>query len=555
MHRKLNIIVLSAALACAGAACRDGRAGTARRGLDRFWALDEVPELHLTLDGEAIASLARAPKTQVAGSFRYGTLELGEVAIRLKGHRSLRAIDDKPSFKVRFDEYRKQRFLGARSLTLNNLVEDPTLMRELLGYRLYRAMGVPAPRVAYAQVVVNGTPYGLYAIIETIDEEFLERNFDSDAGGLYEGEWGCDLTAEDVPGFEKDHGGGGHDDLAALAAAAAGPADALFHLPTSPVDLRRFVAYLAVSNLIGDFDGYRHSHNYRVYQDPVGARWSFIPWGIDRAFKKSLSPYDSEGLLAKKCFADRTCRIAYLRALGEAADRLDELNLEEGMIAIASVIDAAGRADPRRPYDERAIVDARGDLLAFVRRRPTEVRAELGCLGAGGIELDGDGDGFGCMDCNDANPDIHPGAAERCDGVDDDCSGLADDAAACPCVDVTVDGARFQLCDLPMPWTEAAAFCAGQGRALATIDSPAQSQALYRAAWKLDAQRWWIGLSDRAAEGDFRWADGARPADPFWAGKQPDNDGCNQDCAALQEDAGGKWQDTHCGQHRPFVCR
>ena len=43
-------------------------------------------------------------------------------------------------------------------------------------------------------------------------------------------------------------------------------------------------------------------------------------------------------------------------------------------------------------------------------------------------ERDEDGDGAtACTDCDDANPDVFPGAQELCNGVDDDCSGAVDD--------------------------------------------------------------------------------------------------------------------------------
>ncbi|MFN7144089.1 MAG: polysaccharide lyase family 7 protein [Myxococcota bacterium] len=35
-------------------------------------------------------------------------------------------------------------------------------------------------------------------------------------------------------------------------------------------------------------------------------------------------------------------------------------------------------------------------------------------------------------DCDDADADVHPDAAEACDGVDDDCDGAVDDGAECP---------------------------------------------------------------------------------------------------------------------------
>ncbi len=70
-----------------------------------------------------------------------------------------------------------------------------------------------------------------------------------------------------------------------------------------PLDTSAFVRYLAVSMFVGDFDGYRHSHNYRIYFDPGVGKWFFIPWGLDRTFTKELQLYDSQGWLAKQCFA------------------------------------------------------------------------------------------------------------------------------------------------------------------------------------------------------------------------------------------------------------
>jgi Domain of unknown function (DUF4082)/Putative metal-binding motif len=47
------------------------------------------------------------------------------------------------------------------------------------------------------------------------------------------------------------------------------------------------------------------------------------------------------------------------------------------------------------------------------------------------LEDDADGDGFAApADCNDHDATVHPGAPELCNGVDDDCDGVIDGAAA-----------------------------------------------------------------------------------------------------------------------------
>ncbi len=62
------------------------------------------------------------------------------------------------------------------------------------------------------------------------------------------------------------------------------------------------------------------------------------------------------------------------------------------------------------------------------------------CDGLAGGEGDFDGDGFiDCMDCASADPTVFPGAPEPCDGVDHDCDGVIPERLACdPAPDETV---------------------------------------------------------------------------------------------------------------------
>jgi hypothetical protein len=557
-RRALRLALIAGALAALVAGGVALRASREARTWQAWFAAEQVPELRLWLDEAARAALKRRPRELVRAELEYEG-ERRVVGVRLKGHRSMKPLDEKAAFKIAIDHFdRTQRFLGVRRLTLNNMVEDPTLLREFLGYRVFRELGVEAPRVGYASVFVDGEPRGLYSIVEDIDE-LVARSAPEAGGVVYEGEYGCDLFPEDVAGFDKDHGKDpGRAALAAFAEAAGGDARRLFGAEEGPLDQRAFLAFLAASTIVGDFDGYRHSHNYRIHLDPESQRWQFVPWGLDRAFQRPLSIFDSQGWLAKRCFADPACRLDYVRSLHGAVERFEALRLTQTLNTLAPRLDpldsvaSAALAKGQPSAAERAA--ARRKLAGFIRRRPEQIRKQLGCIDASGRELDADGDGHGCMDCNDADASVGPHAAEVCDGVDNDCSGLVDDAAACDCERREISGRTFHFCNWPMPWPEAEALCERKGLVLARVDSKRLSQALYREANEIARSAWWIGYSDREEEGRFSWREGDAGSFGFWDRRQPNNRSCNEDCVALRDGKKGRWHDSPCNQHRPFIC-
>lgn len=111
-------------------------------------------------------------------------------AIRAKGNTSLSNVkqygNDRYSFKIEFDHYDDTlTYHGLDKLVLNNNIQDNTLMKDYLTYRMMAYMGVNAPLVSYAFITVNGEDFGLYLALEAVEESFLERNYGADYGELY----------------------------------------------------------------------------------------------------------------------------------------------------------------------------------------------------------------------------------------------------------------------------------------------------------------------------------------------------------------------------------
>lgn len=112
------------------------------------------------------------------------------VGIRGKGNTSLSTVasmdSDRYSFKVEFDHYDNSiTYHGLDKLSLNNLIQDSTMMKDYLTYTMMKEIGATAPLCSFVYITVNGEDWGLYLAVEGVEDSFLERNYGSDYGELY----------------------------------------------------------------------------------------------------------------------------------------------------------------------------------------------------------------------------------------------------------------------------------------------------------------------------------------------------------------------------------
>lgn len=170
----------------------------------------------------------------------------GTVGIRAKGNTSLSSMaqydNDRYSFKIEFDHYQKKKtYRGLDKLSLNNIIQDATYMKDYWSYTFMNQMGLASPLCSYTEIYVNGEYWGLYLAVEGVEEAFLERNYGEDYGELYKpdslsfgGGRGNGL-AFDMQDFEKKLQGDDTEEQAAADENAANDNAA----PTMPQDIQR----------------------------------------------------------------------------------------------------------------------------------------------------------------------------------------------------------------------------------------------------------------------------------------------------------------------------
>lgn len=278
----------------------------------------------LTIDGETVANSS----------------------IRSRGSGTRNGV--KPGLRVDFSRTVKtQRFRGFKVLVLDNMYNDPSFLREQLAFSVFEESGIKVPRESFARLTVNGQYWGLYAIVEPLDQIFVANHVDGGEGNLFEynvppagpGEipgWDFALSrGETIDGyvpspFEPKTNEDDLDGTALLAfiRTVSEAPDATFVDEISEfVDPYALLTYYAVEVATAEVDGltsYFGVNNFYLYQMQGTGRFLFIPWDHDFNFTTgSHSIYfgTQRNRLVRRLLEDPELKAFYLETLQSIVNR------------------------------------------------------------------------------------------------------------------------------------------------------------------------------------------------------------------------------------------
>jgi hypothetical protein len=219
---------------------------------------------------------------------------IDSVAIRQKGQFSNWGSDGlKEPFKVDFNEYVPgQKYDGLKKLNLQNGFADPSFMRDALSYKLMRDVGIAAPRTSYARVYLNDEYWGLYLLVEQIDDRFLKNWYEDNDGNLFKCMTNTEITwlgtdKEDYRGEFQLKTNEELDDWSEFIhfVDETRQIDEFDDSISTVLEMDNFLHVLAVDVLINNRDAYySNGRNFYLYYDSTAQAFQWIPWDYNFAF-------------------------------------------------------------------------------------------------------------------------------------------------------------------------------------------------------------------------------------------------------------------------------
>jgi spore coat protein CotH len=317
-----------------------------------------------------------------------------QVGIRSRGDGS--RDPNKPGLKIDFNKYVKtQEFHGYKTVVLDNIVQDASMIRERLAYAVYEAMGIAAPQIAHARLTVNDQYWGVYAIVESVSKPFLKTRLGEESGNLFDYEytfnWDFAYRGDDPEEYfplpfdpETNEDKFDPKGLIEFVQKANDLPDSGFTTEIGKyIDVDKFLTYIATENALAERDGFvgeQGMNNFFLYQYGSSTKFVLIPWDKDTAFTNASWPVLfnlGSNVLTRRLANDPAKLKVYTDALVRATSSYVNLTylgprLEQ---AYAQIREAA-IADTKKPYDATTFENAIGGLRGLIGARASDVAAQ-----------------------------------------------------------------------------------------------------------------------------------------------------------------------------------
>ncbi|MFT3711319.1 MAG: CotH kinase family protein [Archangium sp.] len=279
------------------AGVQDAGTGSDAGSIDgaRVFDLDVLHEISITVAMADLDTLDNDQNVRVACTVTVDGETVPDAGCRKKGQTSLRPLSGKPGFTIKFNEFVPgQKIDGLKRLTLDNAVQDPSLLTGHVSYEVFRRAGLPAPRTAHATLRFNGEDKGLYVVEEPTNGDYLETAFGDGSGNLYEGPW--DFPKGSATADLKDEVSEmrSRADLEALTRVVMDSSPMQLESALTPLlDVDQFLTNYAVESVAALWDNYSVvAWNYYWYHVPNG-RFVILTHGVNWPYwHADFDPFD-----------------------------------------------------------------------------------------------------------------------------------------------------------------------------------------------------------------------------------------------------------------------
>ena len=317
-----------------------------------------------------------------------------QVGIRSRGAGS--RSGEKPGLKVDFNKYVSgQEFHGYKSVVLDNVTQDPSMMRELLANSIFEAVGIAAPQLSFCRLTVNTDFWGLYTLIEAVSKPFLKARLGEESGTLYDYEYTTDYRFSylgdgiapyaPVP-FEPQTNENKLDTGLAdfIKAINQTPQSGYAAAMETYIDVKKFLTHLAVENACAEYDGIVGQfglNNFYLYQYGGQKKFVFIPWDKDTSFQAAEWPVQQRmdsNEFTRRLMLDPAMKSYYEGEVKRVASNfVTTAFLNPKIDQFAGLIRASVAADTHKPFTVAEFEAAVTGLKGIAAARAANVASQV----------------------------------------------------------------------------------------------------------------------------------------------------------------------------------